>query len=140
MQFVETNELGRSVQVILGKAEIVLKTDSPNGIMFDYGGGYKEYIYSFETRIGRKVALGDRWLHYDYYSMRLNSSIAVSEIISLSANIEGDDTLLNKTATVKKIDNTLYRFDYAGNSNLETLPDAAKTVRLTLRMVFKSPV
>lgn len=139
MQFVETNELGRSIQLVLNKAEIVLKTDSPNGIMFDYGGGYKEYIYSFNTRIGKKVALGNRWLHYDYYSMRLNSAIPVGEVISLSANMEGDDTLLNKTATVKKLEDTLYRFDYAGNSNLETLPEAAKAVKITFRMVFKSP-
>lgn len=139
MQFVETNELGRSIQLVLNKAEIVLKTNSPNGIMFDYGDGYKEYIYSFETRMSKKVQMGNRWLHYDYYSLRLNSGISVGEVISASVNMEGDDNLLNKTATVKKVDNALYRIDFAGNASSENLSDAARTVKLTLRLVFRSP-
>lgn len=137
MQFIEVNELGRALQLILGKVEIALETQSPNGIMLDLGNKLVKYIYSFETRINKSKALGNQWLHYDYYTLPLNSNIRVAEVYEATVNIEGDDVLLNKTASVKKINNAAFRIDYAGIASTATLSDSAKRCRITFSLIFR---
>lgn len=139
MQLVEKKNLGKALIEELGKVEVSLNAAVSKGLLLDYGSGIKEWLFNLNTAlVTEPVQIGDNYLYVSYYSLILPAEVVFTEFLSLTANIEGNDKLVGKTCTVKKLTNKSVRLYYSGISKTNTLTTQEKKVTLNVRVMGRT--